>query len=135
MSSKADVYGQGKSYNIFAGKDGSRGFALSSLKPEDAVADYSGLDEKAIVVLTLLNDWYLFFSYVQFLSPCFFFLDDNGLIIIMILQGNDTISLAKFLMVLLSRTPMVLPICNPPLHTGKLSLISLRSSFFLTSSS
>ena len=53
MSSKADVYGQGKSYNIFAGKDGSRGLALSSLKPEDAVADYSGLDEKAIVVLTL----------------------------------------------------------------------------------
>lgn len=63
MSSKVDVYGQGKSYNVFAGKDGSRGLALSSLKAEDAVADYSGLNEKEMVVL---NDWHSFFSYVSF---------------------------------------------------------------------
>jgi hypothetical protein len=62
VSSKGDVYGQGKSYNIFAGKDGSRGLALSSLKTEDAVADYSGLGEKEMVVL---NDWHSFFSYVH----------------------------------------------------------------------
>lgn len=61
VSSKDDVYGSGKSYNIFAGKDGSRGFGLSSLKAEDAVADYSQLSEKEMVVL---NDWHSFFSYV-----------------------------------------------------------------------
>lgn len=44
---------------MFAGKDGSRGLGLSSLKPEDAVADYSTLDEKSMKVL---EDWYSFFS-------------------------------------------------------------------------
>ena len=68
VSSKDDVYGSGKSYNIFAGKDGSRGFGLSSLKAEDAVADYSQLSEKEMVVL---NDWHSFFSYVV---VSFFFL-------------------------------------------------------------
>ena len=63
MSGKADVYGAGKSYNIFAGKDGSRGLALSSLEAENAVADYRGLSEKEMGVL---NDWHLFFSYVSF---------------------------------------------------------------------
>lgn len=62
VSAKADVYGPGKSYNIFAGKDGSRGLGLSSLKTEDAVADYSGLDDKNMQVL---NDWHSFFSYVD----------------------------------------------------------------------
>jgi membrane-associated progesterone receptor component len=64
VSAKADVYGLGKSYNIFAGKDGSKGLGLSSLKEEDAVADYSGLDEKDRKVL---DDWHSFFSYVQLL--------------------------------------------------------------------
>jgi len=32
---------------------------MSSLKPEDAVADYSTLDEKS---LNVLNDWHAFFS-------------------------------------------------------------------------
>ncbi|KAF8980974.1 progesterone binding protein [Cyathus striatus] len=59
VSHKADVYGPGKSYNIFAGKDGSRGLGMSSLKPEDAVADYSTLDEKDMKVL---DDWFAFFS-------------------------------------------------------------------------
>ena len=63
MSQKVDVYGPGKSYNIFAGKDGSRGLAKSSLNAEDAVADYRGLEAKEIGVL---NDWHSFFSYVFF---------------------------------------------------------------------
>jgi hypothetical protein len=59
VSNKAEVYGPGKSYSIFAGKDGSRGLGLSSLKAEDAVADYSTLDEKERKVL---DDWHAFFS-------------------------------------------------------------------------
>jgi hypothetical protein len=44
---------------IFAGKDASRGLGKSSLKPEDAVSDYSTLtdEEKGV-----LNDWYTYFS-------------------------------------------------------------------------
>jgi membrane-associated progesterone receptor component len=61
VSSKKDVYGHGRSYNIFAGKDASRGLGMSSLKPEDAVADYSGLGEKDRKVL---DDWYGFFECV-----------------------------------------------------------------------
>lgn len=63
VSAKTDVYGPGKSYNVFAGKDGSRGLGLSSLKEEDAIADYSQLDEKHLKVL---DDWHVFFSYVHF---------------------------------------------------------------------
>lgn len=59
MTHKAEVYGRGRSYNIFAGKDGSRGLGKSSLKLEDAVADYSDLDEKDKKVL---DDWYSFFQ-------------------------------------------------------------------------
>ncbi|KIK05158.1 hypothetical protein K443DRAFT_675311 [Laccaria amethystina LaAM-08-1] len=59
VTHKAEVYGRGRSYNIFAGKDGSRGLGKSSLKPEDAVADYSDLDEKDLKVL---DDWYSFFQ-------------------------------------------------------------------------
>ena len=59
VTAKAEVYGAGKSYNVFAGKDGSRGLGMSSLKADDAVADYSDLDEKDMKVL---NDWYSFFE-------------------------------------------------------------------------
>ena len=59
VTHKAEVYGRGRSYNIFAGKDGSRGLGKSSLKLEDAVADYSDLDEKDKKVL---DDWYSFFQ-------------------------------------------------------------------------
>ncbi|KAJ7644810.1 cytochrome b5 [Roridomyces roridus] len=59
VSHKADVYGPGKSYSIFAGKDGSKGLGMSSLKPEDAIPDYSGLNEKDRKVL---DDWHSFFS-------------------------------------------------------------------------
>jgi membrane-associated progesterone receptor component len=53
------VYGNGKSYNIFAGKDGSRGLGLSSLKPEHANPDYTVLEEKDRATL---EQWYKFFS-------------------------------------------------------------------------
>ncbi|KAG6853038.1 hypothetical protein C0991_007331 [Blastosporella zonata] len=59
VTRKADVYGPGRSYAIFAGKDGSKGLGMSSLKPEHAVADYSGLDEHDRKVL---DDWHSFFS-------------------------------------------------------------------------
>lgn len=44
----------GKGYSVFAGKDGSRGLGMSSLKPEDAVSDYSTLNDAQLKVL---NDW------------------------------------------------------------------------------
>lgn len=53
MTRKADMYGPGKSYNIFAGKDGSRGLALPSLKPEHAIADYSDLSDRQLKVLMI----------------------------------------------------------------------------------
>ncbi|CAE7169263.1 unnamed protein product [Rhizoctonia solani] len=59
VTAKRDVYGPGGSYSVFAGKDGSRGLGLSSLKPEDAVPDWSTLEEKERGVL---NDWHAFFS-------------------------------------------------------------------------
>ncbi|KAF9465415.1 cytochrome b5-like heme/steroid binding domain-containing protein [Collybia nuda] len=59
VTHKADVYGPGRSYSIFAGKDGSKGLGMSSLKPEHAVADYSDLNESDMKVL---NDWHSFFS-------------------------------------------------------------------------
>ncbi|KAF5392711.1 hypothetical protein D9757_000837 [Collybiopsis confluens] len=58
VSHKGDVYGPGKSYNIFAGKDGSKGLGMSSLKTEHAVPDYGDLEEKD---MKTLNDWHLFF--------------------------------------------------------------------------
>ncbi|KAG6375527.1 cytochrome b5 [Boletus reticuloceps] len=58
VTRKRDVYGSGGSYNIFAGKDGSKGLGMSSLKPEDAVPDYSALPENERKVL---DDWHSFF--------------------------------------------------------------------------
>lgn len=46
---------------VFAGKDGSRGLGKSSLKPEDAVADYSTLDQSES---TVLDDWVKYFTKV-----------------------------------------------------------------------
>lgn len=44
---------------VFAGKDPSRGLALSSLKPEDCVPHWDDLDDK---YKTVLDEWYTFFS-------------------------------------------------------------------------
>lgn len=54
MTPKREMYAPGKGYHIFAGKDASKGLGMSSLKPEDAVSDYSSLDDKQLKVL---DDW------------------------------------------------------------------------------
>lgn len=43
-----------KGYSVFAGKDASRGLGMSSLNPEDAVSDYSTLNDAQRKVL---DDW------------------------------------------------------------------------------
>ncbi|CAG8765591.1 17036_t:CDS:2, partial [Acaulospora colombiana] len=50
------------SYHVFAGKDASKGLGMSSVKPEDAVPDYSGLDEAA---MKTLDGWYEFFQCIN----------------------------------------------------------------------
>ncbi|GAC97598.1 potential sterol binding protein [Pseudozyma hubeiensis SY62] len=59
VSPKREMYAPGKGYHIFAGKDGSRGLGMSSLKPEDAVPDYSTLDDKQLKVL---DDWHSYYT-------------------------------------------------------------------------
>lgn len=61
VSRKRETYGPGGSYALFAGKDASRALGLSSLKPEDAVPDWSTLEEKD---RNTLNDWHSFFTCV-----------------------------------------------------------------------
>lgn len=58
VTHKRDTFGPGGSYHIFAGKDGSKGLGLSSLKPEDCVPDYGDLSEAE---MKTLNDWHTFF--------------------------------------------------------------------------
>jgi membrane-associated progesterone receptor component len=59
VSRKRDVYGPPSgSYRVFAGKDASVAFGLSSLKEEDAKPDWSSLNEKH---LKTLEEWYSFF--------------------------------------------------------------------------
>ncbi|CAO1630304.1 unnamed protein product [Jaminaea pallidilutea] len=59
VTPRREMYEPGKGYHIFAGKDGSRGLGMSSLKPEDAVSDYSTLDDKQLKVL---DDWVAYYS-------------------------------------------------------------------------
>ncbi|KAI0291624.1 progesterone binding protein [Multifurca ochricompacta] len=59
VTRKRDTYGPGGSYSVLAGKDASRALGLSSLKPEDAVPDWSTLKESD---LKTLNDWHAFFT-------------------------------------------------------------------------
>jgi len=59
VTRKRDTYGKGGSYSLFAGKDASRALGLSSLKPEDAVPDWSTLEEKE---RKTLDDWHSFFT-------------------------------------------------------------------------
>lgn len=47
------------SYHVFAGKDASKGLGLSSVKVEDAVPDYSTLDEAS---MKTLDGWYEFYQ-------------------------------------------------------------------------
>ncbi|KAI9749836.1 MAG: N-acetylglucosaminyl-phosphatidylinositol de-N-acetylase [Chaenotheca gracillima] len=53
------AYAPGGQYHVFAGKDASRALAQSSLKPEDARAEWEDLPDKEKQVLT---DWFTFFS-------------------------------------------------------------------------
>jgi len=55
VSAGADFYGPGGPYGIFAGKDASKGFAMMSLKEEDAHSDLTGVDDDH---LKILDDWY-----------------------------------------------------------------------------
>lgn len=57
-------------------QDGSRGLGMSSLKPEDAVSDYSTLDEAQ---MKTLNDWVSsFISFFFFLKLVNFGVSDLG---------------------------------------------------------
>lgn len=44
---------------VFAGKDASRGLAMSSLKPENCVPEWHDLPDKE---KTVLDEWFTFFS-------------------------------------------------------------------------
>ncbi|KAF9940179.1 hypothetical protein BGZ67_008220 [Mortierella alpina] len=59
VSTKKEMYGPGAGYHCFAGKDASKALGKSSLKPEDCIPDYSGLDEKE---MKTLDDWVVFFE-------------------------------------------------------------------------
>ncbi|QSL65513.1 hypothetical protein MERGE_002826 [Pneumocystis wakefieldiae] len=59
VTSNKASYGPGGGYHVFAEKDASRGFGKSSLKEEDAIADYSNLNESE---LQTLEKWFDFFS-------------------------------------------------------------------------
>ncbi|GAA6027285.1 hypothetical protein JCM8097_002558 [Rhodosporidiobolus ruineniae] len=59
VSAKRDMYGPGCGYHVFVGKDASRGLGKSSLKPEDAVSDYSTLTDDEMKVL---EDWQKYFA-------------------------------------------------------------------------
>ena len=51
----ADYYGPGGPYQVMAGRDASKAFAMMSLKEEDAHADLTGVDDEH---LKILDDWY-----------------------------------------------------------------------------
>ncbi|GAA5823560.1 hypothetical protein JCM10212_003182 [Sporobolomyces blumeae] len=59
VSAKRDMYGPGCGYNVFTGKDASKALGKSSLKPEDADADYSSLTDEEMKVL---DDWEKYFQ-------------------------------------------------------------------------
>ncbi|OWZ73308.1 hypothetical protein AYX14_01202 [Cryptococcus neoformans] len=59
VSTRSEMYAPGKGYNVFAGKDGSKGLGMSSLDAKDAVADYSSLNESQ---MQTLNQWESFFE-------------------------------------------------------------------------
>ncbi|KLT46185.1 cytochrome b5, partial [Cutaneotrichosporon oleaginosum] len=59
VTSKREMYGPGAGYNVFAGRDASRGLGMSSLDPKDAVSDYSTLNEAQ---MKTLDQWDSFFA-------------------------------------------------------------------------
>nr|XP_019015155.1 uncharacterized protein I206_01243 [Kwoniella pini CBS 10737]OCF53936.1 hypothetical protein I206_01243 [Kwoniella pini CBS 10737] len=65
VTPKAEMYGKGKGYNIFAGRDASKGLGMSSLNLEDAISDYSSLNETQ---MNTLNQWESFFEKVNLVA-------------------------------------------------------------------
>jgi predicted heme/steroid binding protein len=61
-SAKREMYGQGGSNNVFAGKDASRGLEMSSLEPENYSIlneeDMKALDDRKSYFEKLGNCWY-----------------------------------------------------------------------------
>lgn len=57
--SRNEAYGAKGQYHVFAGKDPSRALAMSSLKAEDCVPEWSDLEDK---YKTVLGEWFTFFS-------------------------------------------------------------------------
>lgn len=55
VSKAKDMYGPGKSYHAFVGKDASRALGMSTTKLEHCVSDYSTLD---VDQLQVLEQWY-----------------------------------------------------------------------------
>jgi hypothetical protein len=97
VTKKRDTYGKGGSYSLFAGKDASRALGLSSLKPEDAVPDWSTLEEKD---RKTLDDWHAFFTCV--LCPPFSLL----------FNLNDVVAIGNVI-----PSSAASPICLLPLRT------------------
>lgn len=62
VTPKKEMYGKGQGYNVFAGRDASKGLGMSSLDPKDAVPDYSGLNEAQ---MKTLDQWESFFEKVS----------------------------------------------------------------------
>jgi membrane-associated progesterone receptor component len=58
VSDKRETYAPNGSYHVFAGKDASKALGMGSLNLEDAVADYSTLDDSKLKVL---NDWFEYY--------------------------------------------------------------------------
>ncbi|CAE6532502.1 unnamed protein product [Rhizoctonia solani] len=59
VTAKRDTYGPGGSYALLAGKDASVALGKSSLKSEDAIADYSQLGPSE---MKTLDQWHGFFT-------------------------------------------------------------------------
>jgi len=59
VSASRDMYTPPKGYSVFAGKDASKALGKSSLKAEDAIADYSDLNAEE---LDTLNKWEEFYK-------------------------------------------------------------------------
>ncbi|CAD6575346.1 MAG: hypothetical protein TREMPRED_001359 [Tremellales sp. Tagirdzhanova-0007] len=59
VTAKKEMYGKGAGYNVFAGKDASKGLGMSSLESKDAIPDVTGLDEAQ---MKTLDQWDSFFE-------------------------------------------------------------------------
>ncbi|KAJ3096150.1 hypothetical protein HDU97_006182 [Phlyctochytrium planicorne] len=51
VSQNRGMYEPGQGYSVFAGKDASKALGMSSLKPEDCIADFSGLNAEEMQTL------------------------------------------------------------------------------------